>query len=594
MKTVIRYFVLLYILTACNAGNQPKFFIPVTEATDRVIERIIRQTPTERLDSLDDAFVMNFITKEEKRIFADNHWVFTVDRPAMVSVMRHKQQAIAPFWLVEKGFVNTGKTVKNQEYEYEVWQKQYPAGIIHLGINGFDLHRVVYFVTIGPATKGDTLHITDFYPAEWPVITMQEGAYMYNDWDELTVQEMPDELRGHTLFTTIRGRAREACIVKCFRTTEYPSSVTPDQTVLTWDNDPSTTQAIQWRTDTTVTDGYVRYRKSGAAEKDVQEVSATFVRLKDVYISNDIEVNHWGVTITDLSPGTRYEYTIGSQQHNTHSKTYSFKTAPAKDARFTFIFLGDTHNADIVKPVMEQAMRDCPDAAFLTHSGDHVNTGLFRDLWEKYIALGQDVFANLAFMPALGNHDSQDGLPPILYTRLFRLPTNNNCNLTAGRNYSFKYANARFFSIDATGNVDDIACWLNSELMHTTETWKIAVMHFPPYTTDNSYADLREKWCSLFDKYHVDLVLSGHIHQYFRSYPLAYNEVADNPAKGVVYVSSVVVETREKGVPSSKYNPVFANKGGLYQLITINGNQLDFLSKCIDGQIIDKFQITKP
>ena len=594
MNSIFRYLAVLFFLSACHTARQPERFITVAEAVDGVIERIVRDVPAQQLDNLDNTFVMNFITKEEKRVFADNHWVFTVDRPATVSVMRHKQQETIPFWLTEKGFVNSGKTVKNQEYEYEVWQKQYPAGKINLGINGFDLHRVVYFVTIGPATKDGELNITDVYPAKWPVIKMQKDAYMYNDWDELTVQELPDELTGHTLFTTIRGRAREAGIVKCFRATEYPSSSTPDQIVLTWDDNPATTQAIQWRTDTTVTDGYVRYREQGVAEKDAREVSATFIRLKDRYISNDAEVNHWGVTITGLTPDTRYEYMAGSKQHRTHSETYTFKTAPAKHAPFKFIFLGDTHNADIVKPVMEQALRECPDAAFLTNSGDHVNMGLFRDQWERYFALGKDVFAGLSFVPALGNHDSQDGLPPVLYTQLFRLPPNNRCNLTSGRNYTFGYANARFFSVDATGNTDDISCWLDEELKKTTETWKIVITHFPPYTIENAYLELREKWCSLFDKYQVDLVLSGHIHQYFRSYPLFNNEPVDSPGKGTVYVSSLTVETREKRAPSSKYNVVYANRGGLFQIIEIDRQKLNFLSKSVDGQIIDKFQITKP
>ncbi len=594
MNSVFRYIVVLFFLSACGSGKQPDRFIPVTEARDQVIERIIRQVPMQRLDSLDNAFVMGFITKGEKQVFADNHWVFTVDRPVVVSVMRHNQQEVVPFWLAEKGFVNTGKTVRNQEYEYEVWQKQFPAGKVHLGINGFDLHRVVYFVSIGPVEKGGTVNITDVYPAKWPVIKMEKGAYMYNDWDELVVEDMPEELAGHTLFTTIRGRAREASIVKSFRKTEYPSSKMPDEVLLTWDGDPATTQAIQWRTDTTVADGYVRYWKAGTNEKEAKESTATTIRLKDVYICNDMVVNRWGVTVTGLTPDTRYEYTVGSKQHNNHSETYTFKTAPEKEAPFKFIFLGDAHNSDIVRPVMEQAYQAYPDAAFLTNSGDHVNTGLFRDLWDKYFESGKQVFARLSFVPALGNHDSQDGLPPVLYTQFFRLPADSSCNLTAERNYTFKYANARFFSVDATGNTDHIACWLDKELKKATETWKIVITHFPPYTADSSYVELREKWGSLFDKYHVDLVLSGHIHQYFRSYPIFDSKVVEEPAKGTIYVSSLTVETRERGAPSLKYNKVYANKGGLYQIIEIDHKKLNFLSKSIDGQVIDKFRIVKP
>jgi 3',5'-cyclic AMP phosphodiesterase CpdA len=123
--------------------------------------------------------------------------------------------------------------------------------------------------------------------------------------------------------------------------------------------------------------------------------------------------------------------------------------------------------------------------------------------------------------------------------------------------------------------------------------WKIAVTHFPPYATEDSYPEIRKSWCSLFDKYHVDLVLSGHIHQYFRSYPVNNEKVVSDPKEGTIYISSVTVEPREPEPASEKYNCVYANRGGLYQIISIDHNTLEFTSKCIDETIIDKFQLNK-
>jgi predicted phosphodiesterase len=569
-------------------------FVSVPEVRDQVIERLIKQVPASGLASLDNAFILNLITPEEKKVFASNHWRFRVDKPALVSVMRHKGQEIIPFWLIEEGFENTGKSVKNENYDYEVWQKQYPAGEVRLGINGFDLHKVVYFVAVGPVENGKMPVIDRLYPDQWPISEMRKGAYTYNDWDELVIQELPDNMVGHTLLTTIRGRAREAAITGSFRTTEYPSSPLPDQIVLTWSGAPSSTQSVQWRTDTKVTGAYIKYWIDGTDEKTAREQTASSFTLEDVYIYNDMRVKHWEVNLESLKPGTKYNYYVGGKQPETKSSVYSFRTAPATIAPFKFIFLGDTHNEDIVKPVMEQAYTTHPDAAFLIHSGDHVNTGLFRDLWDKYFALGKEVFPHLTFVPTLGNHDSQDGLAPVLYTRLFMLPQEKRCGLDAERNYSFTYSNTRFFMIDATGDTDNIACWLEEELKKTTETWKIAVTLFPPYAAEDSYLDIRKKWCSLFDTYHVDLVLSGHIHQYFRSYPIYKNEVVESSAKGTIYVSSLTVETREKEAPSAKYNKLYANQGGLYQIIEIDSDKLSFISKSKNGEVIDHFQIVKP
>lgn len=507
--------------------------------------------------------------------------------------MRHKEQEATPFWLKEKGFKLTNMSVSNGNYEYEVWQKEFPAGEIALGINGFDLHRVVYFVTIGPVDGGEMPKILQHYPDKWKVIRMEKGAYTYNDWDELVIEKLPKELEGHILFTTIRGRAREAAILGSFRDTPYPASSNADQIMLTWSDDPTTTQAIQWRTDISVGQTKLRYWKESSKKQNFSEAEAHYKLLSDMYIFNNTEVKHWEVNITELEPDTKYNYLIYNADNGKESNIYSFRTAPLKKQAFSFIYQGDTHNDDIVEPVLKQAIKEAPDAAFLIHSGDHVNTGLFRNLWDKYLHSGKDVFPTLPFVPTLGNHDSQDGLPPTLYTQLFMLPDNTVCGLPSERNYSFSYGDARFYMVDATGDVDKIACWLEGELKQTKETWKIVVTHFPPYGTDDSYPDIRKSWCTLFDKYHVDLVLSGHIHQYFRSYPIKNEQVVDSPEDGTIYISSVTVEPREPEPASEKYNKVYANKGGLYQIITINNNTLNYISKHIDGTITDQFQLKK-
>ena len=565
----------------------------IEQARDALLERIISEIPAGKLNGLTHQQLLGMITEEEKEIFANDHWRFTVDNPALVSVMRHKGQEIVPFWLEEKGFHKTDMSVSNENYDYEVWQKEFPAGEINLGINGFDLHRVVYFVTIGPVAGNQMPKILHHSPARWKVTPMEKGAYTYNDWDELVIEQLPEELEGHILFTTIRGRAREAAILNSFRETAYPASPEADQIVLTWCDDPATTQAIQWRTDTSVDKMTIRYRSKESDKQEFSEAPASQQLLSDKYIHNNPVVKHWEVNITGLQPDNEYSYQIYNSDSGKESPVYTFRTAPGEKSSFSFIHLGDTHNDDIVETVLKQAVKEVPDAAFLVHSGDHVNTGLFRDLWDKYLHSGRDVFPRFSFVPTLGNHDSQDGLPPTLYTQLFMLPKDNACSLSPERNYAFSYGDARFFMIDATGDIEKIACWLEEELRQTKEKWKIVVTHFPPYVEDNSYPEIRRSWCSLFDQYHVDLVLSGHVHQYFRSYPINNGEVVTDAKNGTIYLSSVVVEPRKPEPPSEKYNEVYANKGGLFQVIRIDNNTLDFISKRFDGTIIDQFSLKK-
>lgn len=70
--------------------------------------------------------------------------------------------------------------------------------------------------------------------------------------------------------------------------------------------------------------------------------------------------------------------------------------------------------------------------------------------------------------------------------------------------------------------------------------WIIVNMHVPLYASPNTCGDsgcdgdknLRETYHPIFDKYGVDLVLEGHVHNYQRSYPIAYN--SQNPSNPTV------------------------------------------------------------
>ena len=573
-------------------GSLPCYSV-TKQARDAVLERIISDVPAEKLNELTHQQLLSMISSEEKEIFANNHWRFTVDAPAQVSVMRHKGQEIIPFWLGEKGFLNTGMTVANENYEYEVWQKEFPAGEISLGINGFDLHRVVYFVAIGPVEGEEMPKILHHFPDRWKVIRMEKGAYTYNDWDELVIEKLPAALEGHALFTTIRGRAREASLLHSFRETAYPASPEADQIILTWCDDPVTTQAIQWRTDTSVTHMTLRYWSVDNDKGDFSEGVASQQLLSDKYILNNPVVKHWEINITGLQPDTQYHYLIYNADNGEESPIHTFRTAPRKESPFCFIHLGDTHNNRIVESVLEQAYRNYPDAAFLVHSGDHVNTGLFREQWDEHFHYMRNVLPYLSFVPTLGNHDSQDGLPPSLYQHLFMLPQDKEVPLDPERNYTFSYSNTRFFILDSTGDTGSIASWLETELKKTTEQWKIVVTHFPPYWMDDSYPEKREKWGSLFDRYGVDLVLTGHVHQYLRTYPIFENEPRKPGEKGTIFVTSVAVDSRGSEPYSTKYNQRYVNTGALYQMIAIDDRQIYFVSKNLKGEKVDEFKIEK-
>jgi predicted phosphodiesterase len=93
-----------------------------------------------------------------------------------------------------------------------------------------------------------------------------------------------------------------------------------------------------------------------------------------------------------------------------------------------------------------------------------------------------------------------------------------------------------------SNDVDDPAQreFLERTLAASPARWKIVAVHHPPYSAgyQGSSTEVREAFSPLFERYGVQLVLSGHEHDYQRSVPV----------NGVVYVvSGGAARTRRTG-----------------------------------------------
>ncbi len=496
-----------------QAGSGPQ---GVKEVMDRAVTRLYQQLTPQQLDTIREPFILNFLSPADKNILATRYLTFDVNVPAVVSIMRDKAQKTLPFWLATSGFVKTGMEVKNEEYTYEVWQKRVNAGRVALGINGFDKHRPVYFVCVGPQKAGDKLQVTNSFPAQTQV-PMQKGAFTYHDWDDLVLDDVPESLKGQVLLQTIRGRAREAHLVGAFRKTTTPSSTAPDQLLLTWSGDPSTTMNIQWRTSPAVAAGVVQYWVAGS--KDTLTKTADRFVMEDRLLQNDRYVHRFTGKLTGLRPATTYGYRVGVTG-GVWSVPETFTTKPAGPAAFSYIWFGDTHKSRDWGLMAQRAAARHPETAFFNIAGDLVSTGLHRDEWDELWQHSGGFFARKPLMPIPGNHDSQDGLGAWMYQEMFSLPENGPAAAPKEQTYAFMYQNALFLMIDGTAPVEQQSAWIREQLAGSKADWKFAFFHFPPYNYEEDYALIRKEWCSLFDQYHVDMVMGGHVHYYMRSKPM--------------------------------------------------------------------------
>ncbi len=131
----------------------------------------------------------------------------------------------------------------------------------------------------------------------------------------------------------------------------------------------------------------------------------------------------------------------------------------------------------------------------------------------------------------------------------------------------------------------------------TKALWKFAVYHHPAYSSEpkRDNADVRERWGSLFDQYHVDMALQGHDHGYLRTKPMRGGKEVSSPAEGTVYIVSVS-GTKYYEVGQFDYAEKIIGHLSTYQVIDIQTspeNKLTYRAFDIEGTVRDEFTIVK-
>lgn len=133
----------------------------------------------------------------------------------------------------------------------------------------------------------------------------------------------------------------------------------------------------------------------------------------------------------------------------------------------------------------------------------------FRANWSE--SFGWLAAAGVGVAGALGNHDVRvDG--GRYQFRLLGMP---------GPTYRRKVGLVELFVLDSNNVNRAQRVWLGRALRTSRARWKIAVFHHPPYTCGAylSQAAIVREWVPLLERYGVQLVLSGHDHNYQRFVP---------------------------------------------------------------------------
>ncbi len=113
-------------------------------------------------------------------------------------------------------------------------------------------------------------------------------------------------------------------------------------------------------------------------------------------------------------------------------------------------------------------------------------------------------------LAVLGNHDVDDGYGDAQAAAL-GMPS---------RWYATQTETTTIIALDSNKATDETQrAWLRSTLTDTVTPWTIVIMHHPAYSAGwhGSDGDVQANFVPLFEEYGVDLVLSGHDHDYQRS-----------------------------------------------------------------------------
>ncbi|HEY4865307.1 MAG TPA: metallophosphoesterase family protein [Candidatus Dormibacteraeota bacterium] len=340
------------------------------------------------------------------------------------------------------------------------------------------------------------------------------------------------------------------------------ASELPAQVHLEFGSEPSRQMVVSWSTSAAVSRPRVKLGTAhGGFGRVIPAETRTYV---DGLSGTEVFTHH--ALIEGLHASSDYTYQVlhdGADSVDGH-----FRTAPRGRERFRFTSFGDqsipdqlgnpptqpwTRYSGLIVPEVEAEQ---PLLHLLNGDLCYANVAGREQLrvqtWRSFFNNNSRSARFRPWMPAAGNHENErlDGRPgrdPYkAYQTWFDLPPNGAEPEFAGLWYALTIGNVRFVFI----NNDDVCYqdggntyirgysggrqkqWLERTLREARDAeetdWIVVCMHQVAMSTAIPFngcdLGIREEWLPLFDRYGVDLVVSGHEHHYERTLPVRGHE----------------------------------------------------------------------
>lgn len=302
------------------------------------------------------------------------------------------------------------------------------------------------------------------------------------------------------------------------------------------------------------------------------------------------------VPVSGLEPGERFSYRINFADKQVFAATAQAPTAEGEKTRI--VVTGDIAKwgAD-ERRIAHRAYQEKPNMVVLV--GDIAyDDGRIIEYFEKFFppynsdqaadALGAPILRSIMTVAVPGNHcvgrpetlavpDFNEFADHFAYLVYWSQPLNAPVSVAAAAaygkdligpksrkdalfaaagkrapamlNFSFDHGDAHWVVLDSNRYMDwtdpVLRDWLEKDLMSTTKTWKFVTFHHSCFHSSRKHQDgVRMRLVAdIFQKCGVDIVFTGHVHTYERTYPLRFtlkNKLAD---LGKTEANDLIAET---------------------------------------------------
>lgn len=382
-----------------------------------------------------------------------------------------------------------------------------------------------------------------------------------------------------TIMDPVSGLSSDVAVEADRSAEVYGAQPTPYQVHLTWAGDPSTTQAILWRTDVDTLASSVEFGIDTTYGASISGAS---------FLSGSVDTDGrtHEVRLCDLLPNTTYHYRVGGE--GGWSPDYSFQTAPVPGTQtdFSFGIVGDSRDNQATWGEILQAM-ETHGPSFYLFSGDMVDLGVNMEEWNAWLDAAAGVSEYKPIMTVHGNHE----FFARQYFGFFALPNNEQW-------YSFDYGQLHVAALNDTvvepTDIDTQATWLQSDLQ-TSQPLKVVFHHIPAYTSCNTHPpneNLQEKWSPVEEAAGVVIDFTGHNHNYERSVPLR-SGVETSADQGTTYIVSAGAGADLYDNDLEQPYTAVAQVTFHYVIVVVSGNTVTATAYDLAGNVLDTFSTSR-